>query len=202
MRIIVLIFVVATFAAENCLGLFHYKRDKWNAANPTKTLNPYNGKASVVYLHPTVTPYCGIPQSANCKKVIKDLQTNHMKNNCSDLGYNFVVGGCTGVFEGAGWDQVAPFSENDVEPSIHIGVVGTYKDHIVSRSVAYTVKALIDEGVSKNRISSDFTVKCSYNMDKPLRFASSFGNIFPSFKCDQEREECNGSMDYDYVEVQ
>jgi len=40
--------------------------------------------------------------------------------------YSYVVGGCTGVFEGVGWNKKAPFAEEEEIPSIHLAVVGKY----------------------------------------------------------------------------
>jgi hypothetical protein len=43
---------------------------------------------------------------------------------------SFVVGGCTGIFPGCGWDCVSPMSEKYRRPSVSIAVAGTYSGSI------------------------------------------------------------------------
>ncbi|XP_065349850.1 peptidoglycan-recognition protein SC1a/b-like [Cloeon dipterum] len=147
---------------DSCSGLYHYNRNAWSASQPKSAPAGFNQKAQLIYLHPTQTDYCG-NNNIDCKRTMRSIQKMHMENGCDDIGFNFAVGGCTGIFEGSGWSGMSPFSVDDDVPTVHIGVIGKYSTgQSIPSNVQQTVVSLVNEGIQSQKIDPNAEYRCVY----------------------------------------
>lgn len=77
----------------------------------------------------------------------------------ADIGYNFLVGEDGNVYEGRGWSLVGAHCVGYNSKSIGISVIGDYTSRKPTAAALNTVKALIQCGISKGLIRSNYVLR-------------------------------------------
>ncbi|CAB3381972.1 Hypothetical predicted protein [Cloeon dipterum] len=133
-----------------------FNRRTWGARTASSPLARFDGPASLVVIHTTNTNPCSIPSM--CKSVVRDLQIKNIASNSSDIAYNFLIGCCSGVYEGTGWDYKAPISHNYKDPAIHVALIGKFDESAVPTHMSQSLRALISESQLRNKLKNSFTI--------------------------------------------
>ncbi|XP_065353701.1 peptidoglycan-recognition protein SC1a-like [Cloeon dipterum] len=198
---VLLALAASVFVIDSCSGLHHYNRNSWSASRPKRAPSGFNQKAQLIYLHPTQTDYCG-NNNIDCKRTMRSIQKMHMENGCDDIGFNFAVGGCTGIFEGSGWRGMSPFAMDDDVPSVHIGVIGRYsRGQYIPSNVQQTVVSLVNEGIQSQKIDANAEYRCVYFDGDHSGFELQIPNRSEKVSCIKSvgRNCFNQRAGYDYI---
>ncbi|KAM3964005.1 peptidoglycan-recognition protein LB-like [Aphomia sociella] len=139
---------------ENEYPFPFYTREDWNAEpstdiRPLKTPTPY-----VVIHHTYIPPACN--DTKQCKADMKAMQDYHKSLDWGDIGYNFCVGSEGGAYEGRGWETIGIHASAANSVSIGICLIGDWREELPPAQQLQTTKALIEEGVKRGYISSDY----------------------------------------------
>lgn len=85
------------------------------------------------------------------------MQTFHIEGKqWLDIGYNFVVGGDGGAYEGRGWDAVGAHTYGYNIKGIGICFIGTFTALLPPPEQMRAAKLLIEEGVKLGKISTEY----------------------------------------------
>lgn len=131
-------------------------RAEWGARpaqGPVNDLPVYPPPFVVVHHSATV----GCTSQTICSARVRSFQNYHMDHNkWSDIGYNFLVGEDGLVYEGRGWGKRGAHCPKFNPKSIGICVIGNFTSHEPNLIAIETLKDLIEFGVSKGEIQSDY----------------------------------------------
>ncbi|XP_031764356.2 peptidoglycan-recognition protein LB [Galleria mellonella] len=131
-----------------------YSRADWNA-DPSTDVRPLITPAPYVVIHHTYEPpACN--DTAQCEAAMKSMQDYHKSLDWGDIGYNFCVGSEGGAYEGRGWEVVGIHAGKANSISIGICLIGDWREQLPPVQQLETTKALIEEGVKRGFISSDY----------------------------------------------
>ncbi|GJQ76920.1 putative animal peptidoglycan recognition proteins homologous to Bacteriophage T3 lysozyme [Trypoxylus dichotomus] len=131
-------------------------RRKWVAEPADKTV-PLRTPVSKVLIVETSTASC--TNQSDCIFIVRHLQSNHKEGNSLwDIRYNFLVGGDGNAYEGRGWTQLSATLPTCSDNSIGIALIGTFKYVAPPENQVNTVQRLINLGVKKGYISTDYKV--------------------------------------------
>lgn len=90
--------------------------------------------------------------------MVKEIQTQHIKDGSSDIIYNFIVSGDGRVYVGCGFKIKGDHTFHHNDKSICIAFTGSYDKRGPSDTQVDAAKALIEFGVKNNFIASDYTL--------------------------------------------
>jgi hypothetical protein len=92
-----------------------------------------------------------------CSLLVRDIQQFHIhKNNWSDIGYNFLVGGDGNIYEGRGWTFIGSHTKNHNAESIGISLIGKFDMASPTDVQFLSTKKLMEYGWKKNKMSIDY----------------------------------------------
>jgi len=85
------------------------------------------------------------------------MQMYHIESfGWADIGYNFIVGGDGGVYEGRGWDKIGAHAKGYNNVSIGVNMIGTFIDLMPTKNQMKSVKILFEEGVRLGKVAPDY----------------------------------------------
>ncbi|CAF1259826.1 unnamed protein product [Adineta steineri] len=159
-----------TTGTGNCPNII--SRAGWGARAATSKTNMAT-PVSYVVIHHTTGGTCTTKDS--CISKMKGFQNYHMDSNgWADIGYNFLVGEDGNVYEGRGWSLVGAHCIGYNSKSIGISVIGDYTSPKPNTAALNAVKALIQCGISKGIIQSNYILRGHRDLDS----TSCPGNTF------------------------
>uniref|UniRef100_A0A0C9RBE2 PGRP-LB_0 protein n=1 Tax=Fopius arisanus TaxID=64838 RepID=A0A0C9RBE2_9HYME len=133
-------------------------RKEWNARNVSgleplwTTPTPY-----VVVHHGGILHYCY--DQPECSEIVRSYQDLHIdKNHWLDIGYHFVIGEDSNVYEGRGWDYIGAHSPGYNSQSIGVSVIGDFSHFLPNEGALKALDSLITCGVALGKISPDYNV--------------------------------------------
>ncbi|XP_015122499.2 uncharacterized protein LOC107044927 [Diachasma alloeum] len=133
-------------------------RREWNARNVSgleplwTTPIPY-----VVVHHGGILHYCY--DQPECSAIVRSYQDLHIdKNHWLDIGYHFVIGEDSNVYEGRGWDYVGAHAPGYNSQSIGVSVIGDFSHFLPNDGALKALDELIACGVALGKISPDYRV--------------------------------------------
>lgn len=95
----------------------------------------------------------------SCGNIVKGIQSNSINSNCSDLPYNFLVGGDGQTYEGRGWSFESGFDNiPNKNISLTIGVIGNFTVLEPPKQQIEEMKALIRESIRKQKLLASYKV--------------------------------------------
>ncbi|XP_045463930.1 peptidoglycan-recognition protein 1-like isoform X2 [Harmonia axyridis] len=99
-------------------------RENWDAADVEnhEYLNVPSKKLILVF---TNTPNCY--DQPNCTKEVHKMQEESLRNNKTDIPYNFLLAEDTRIYEGRGWKyapDISPYSDNSTLAFAFLGIPG------------------------------------------------------------------------------
>lgn len=132
-------------------------RTDWGAIS-TKNLIPLNNSLVVqVLVFHTRGEQCKDLHS--CGKIVKSIQANSINSNCSDLPYNFLIGGDGQTYEGRGWIFESGFDDvPNKNISLTIGVIGNFTVLEPPKQQIEEIKAWIRESIRKQKLVAIYKV--------------------------------------------
>ena len=90
---------------------------------------------------------------------MKGIQNYHMNNrHWSDIGYSFLVGEDGKIYEGRGWDRVGAHTLGYNRLGLAASFMGNFMKDTPSKAALDAVKALIQCGISKGKISHSYAL--------------------------------------------
>ncbi|XP_063975809.1 uncharacterized protein LOC135161815 [Diachasmimorpha longicaudata] len=133
-------------------------RNEWKARNVSgyellwTSPTPY-----VVVHHGGILNYCY--DQPECSAVVRSYQDLHIdKNHWIDIGYQFVIGEDSNVYEGRGWDYIGAHAPGYNSQSIGISIIGDFSHFLPNDGALKALNDLIACGVSLGKISPDYRV--------------------------------------------
>ncbi|CAG9857299.1 unnamed protein product [Phyllotreta striolata] len=103
-----------------------YSRSDWNATPPTDSKPLSIIPPPYVVVHHSATASCKNHQ--DCRTLVKSIQNYHMQDEgWCDIGYNFLIGGDGGIYEGRGWGIHGAHVVKYNARSIGICLLGNYQ---------------------------------------------------------------------------
>ncbi|KAL4711872.1 hypothetical protein ACJJTC_006041 [Scirpophaga incertulas] len=131
-----------------------YKRADWKAT-PATEVEPLSTPVQYVVIHHTYIP--GACHTADqCKLSMQSMQHYHQSLEWGDIGYNFCVGSEGGAYEGRGWEVRGIHAGRANSISVGICLIGDWRTEVPPAKQLQTTKELIEYGVSKGFIRSDY----------------------------------------------
>lgn len=113
------------FATESICPRIISRRE-WGARN-SSGLEPLwtSPTPYVVVHHGGILHYCY--DQTGCSEIVRSYQDLHMdKNHWLDIGYQFVIGEDSNVYEGRGWDAIGAHSPGYNSQSIGVSIIGDF----------------------------------------------------------------------------
>ncbi|XP_063913546.1 peptidoglycan-recognition protein SB1-like [Zophobas morio] len=130
-------------------------RSQWGAAAPKRVIRLRQNPPPFVVVHHSDTPVCN--SESQCKTRIKNIQSQHMKNNgWDDIGYNFVIGGDGNVYEGRGWGIFGSHVPRYNGKSIGIVLIGNFNTQRPPQTQLDALKNLIACAKENNYVKADY----------------------------------------------
>lgn len=156
---LIIVVYVATAADEDFFPdakpLRIVTRNEWLAQPPKEVLTPLKLPVNRVIIAHTATEGCTTQTS--CVYRVRFIQEQHIgSQNFGDIGYNFLIGGDGNVYEGRGWLTVGAFLIGQNSKSEGIAFIGNYNNLAPTDEQMQTLEALLENGVKKGYITSDF----------------------------------------------
>lgn len=152
-----------------------YSRLNWGALPQRDTPPLLPVPSSVVIISHTATRACAT--FTECSNETQYVQYSFLQKGHRDIGYNFLVGGDGGIYEGRGWD-----TQNSLRAkSLSISFIGDFNKDLLSDTVQNATKALLDEGVTLGMLSESYKL-IGENQTSPLRFYSPGWNAVKEIK--------------------
>ena len=140
----------------DCSNVNIISRDSWGARRPTSTSTIYT-PVSDFFIHHTEGRAC--TTFSRCVSRMKGIQNYHMNHKgWSDIGYSFLVGGDGNIYEGRGWDRVGTHTEGYNSRGLAASFMGSFTTHTPRTAALDAVKALIQCGISKGKISYSYAL--------------------------------------------
>jgi hypothetical protein len=88
---------------------------------------------------------------------MRKMQMYHIESfGWADIGYNFVVGGDGGVYEGRGWDKIGAHAKGYNKVSIGLNFIGTFIDVMPTAQQMRAAKLLFEEGVRLGKVQPNY----------------------------------------------
>uniref|UniRef100_A0A452HC73 Peptidoglycan-recognition protein n=1 Tax=Gopherus agassizii TaxID=38772 RepID=A0A452HC73_9SAUR len=138
------------FGAKNIIILLPtiITRSQWGARAPRNRV-PLSTPVPYVIIYHTAGSSC-ISQ-ASCSQLVRSIQNYHMDSNgWADIGYNFLIGEDSRVYEGRGWSTV--------------GLLGTFSSRVPSAAALNIAQDLIQCAVNMGSRSSSYILKGHHNV--------------------------------------
>ncbi|XP_055384729.1 peptidoglycan-recognition protein LF-like [Condylostylus longicornis] len=133
-------------------------RKNWLAQPPSSLLSDLVHPTKYVIISQTATDTCDT--QSECIFRVRLIQALHMESRWyDDISYNFLIGGDGSVYEGRGWDKVGVHTRGYNQISIGIAFIGNFNEIEPNKNQLEAAKLLIDEGVRKGKLSSDYILK-------------------------------------------
>ncbi|KZC08445.1 Peptidoglycan-recognition protein LE, partial [Dufourea novaeangliae] len=131
------------------------ERNEWGAQPPSEPLTKMKLPVPYVIISHTATEICST--QSECTLHVRFAQTFHIESRgWSDIAYNFLVGGDGYVYVGRSWDYMGAHAFGFNNISIGISFIGTFNTVIPRESQLFVAKRLIELGVDKGKIASDY----------------------------------------------
>ncbi|XP_071564587.1 uncharacterized protein [Temnothorax nylanderi] len=130
------------------------ERDEWGARPPSESLRPRKLPVPYVIICHTVTAFC--TTQSKCANQLRIMQDYQMKNNFSDIAYNFLVGGDGLAYVGRSWNYKGAHSSDYNGISIGIGFIGDFTSVVPPKTQLNAAQKLIEFGVEAKKIASDY----------------------------------------------
>lgn len=132
-------------------------RNDWGAIT-TQNLTPLNNSFVIqILVFHTRGEKCD--DLISCGKIVRRIQSNWINSNCTDLPYNFLVGGDGQTYEGRGWNIESGFDDvPNKNISLSIGVIGTFTVQEPSKQQIEEMKAWIRESIRKKKLYAKYKV--------------------------------------------
>ncbi|CAF0916537.1 unnamed protein product [Brachionus calyciflorus] len=132
-------------------------RTEWGARAPIST-NPMANPVPYVVIHHGASVPCNTKSS--CISVVKGYQNLHMDTNkWDDIGYSFIVGEDSNVYEGRGWSRTGAHAPGFNSNSIGICVIGDFTSRNPNSLAIEAVKNLIQCGVDLGKIKPTYSLR-------------------------------------------
>ncbi|XP_062033145.1 peptidoglycan recognition protein 1 [Lepus europaeus] len=121
----------------------------------------------VVVSH-TAGSSCSSPDA--CQQQAQNVQHYHARTlGWCDVGYNFLIGEDGLVYEGRGWDIKGDHAGPTWNPiSIGITFMGNYMDRVPPARALRAAQSLLNCGVARGALSSNYEVKGHRDVQKTL----------------------------------
>ncbi|XP_059476113.1 peptidoglycan-recognition protein LC-like [Neocloeon triangulifer] len=132
----------------------YYSRIDW-LAQPVDVSDPLHHPVEFVIISHSATNPCY--NHTQCVLQVRKIQMFHIESfGWADIGYNFVVGGEGGIYEGRGWDKIGAHAKGYNNRSIGVNFIGTYVTVLPSERQMMAAKILIEEGVRLGKVSPEY----------------------------------------------
>ncbi|XP_034950990.1 peptidoglycan-recognition protein SC2-like [Chelonus insularis] len=133
-------------------------RSEWKARNVTgHQLLPISPVPYVVIHHGGILQYCY--DQKECSRIVRSYQDLHIDTNrWLDIGYNFVIGEDSNIYEGRGWDYVGAHAPGYNTQSIGVSIIGDFSHFLPNRGALEALHNLIECGVSLGKISTNYSI--------------------------------------------
>lgn len=132
-------------------------RNDWGAVS-TQNLIPLNNSLvfQILVFH-TRGEQCKDLHS--CGSIVRSIQSNSIQSNCSDLPYNFLVGGDGQTYEGRGWSFESGFDQVPKSNiSLTVGFIGNFTVLQPPKQQIEEMKAWIRESIRKQKLAANYKV--------------------------------------------
>lgn len=135
----------------------YVSRDVWSA-NPPRSVDKFPGPIPFVIIHHSYEPAaCYTP--ADCCKAMQTMQRFHQHDRgWNDIGYSFAIGGDGRIYQGRGFNVVGAHAPRYNDKSVGICLIGDWTVDLPPENMLKAVQTLIDYGVRKNIIASNYTL--------------------------------------------
>nr|BBI93168.1 peptidoglycan recognition protein [Bathymodiolus septemdierum] len=140
----------------DCSGVTIISRDSWGARRPRST-STIHTPVRDFFIHHTKGRTCAT--FSTCVSQMKGIQNYHMNNKrWSDIGYSFLVGEDGKIYEGRGWDRVGAHTLGYNRLGLAASFMGNFMTYTPRKAALDAVKALIQCGISKGKISHSYAL--------------------------------------------
>nr|AXS59127.1 peptidoglycan recognition protein SD2 [Leguminivora glycinivorella] len=135
-----------------------YLRDRWEAREPKKTPERLTiDPAPYIIIHHSDTPGC--EDFDSCSKRIRSIQNHHMDvNGWDDIGYNILIGGDGGMYEGRELHIRGAHSPDYNNRSVGICFIGDFQSKLPNSKAINTAKQLITLFKNGIVLTSNYTL--------------------------------------------
>lgn len=129
----------------------------WGGNNASEPLDPLKLPVDKVIIAHTVTEGCETRDG--CSYRARFIQAYHMDTlNWEQVGYNFMIGGDGGVYEGRGWDYVGAHTVPYNRISIGIAFIGDFDHMEPTEQQLKACLLLMDEGVRLKKLKPEYKI--------------------------------------------
>ncbi|XP_030400216.1 LOW QUALITY PROTEIN: peptidoglycan recognition protein 3-like [Gopherus evgoodei] len=138
-------------------------RSQWGARAPRDRVQ-LSTPVPYVIIHHTAGSSC-ISQ-ASCSQLVRGIQNYHMDSKgWADIGYNFLIGEDSRVYEGRGWSTMGAHAKNWNHKSLGFSFLGTFSSRVPSAAALNIAQDLIQCAVNRGSLSSSYTLKGHRNVN-------------------------------------
>jgi len=130
-------------------------RAEWGARTRRHNASYIVGAVNMTFVHHTAWNTCLDRDS--CVREVRKVQDYHMDSRgWDDIGYTFMIGDDGRVYEGRGWTVVGAHTLHYNSVSYGMCIMFNFMDVVPSGAALQTLKALIECGITKGYITSDY----------------------------------------------
>jgi peptidoglycan recognition protein LC len=110
------------------------------------------------------------------------MQMYHIESfGWDDIGYNFIVGGDGGVYEGRGWDKMGSHAKGYNNNSIGINMIGTFTTVLPTEQQMRSLRILMEEGVRLGKVDPNYRLIGHRQVSNTESPGSKFFNVLQTW---------------------
>ncbi|CAC5407394.1 PGRP [Mytilus coruscus] len=142
----------------DCSNVKIISRDSWGARRPGSTSTIYTPVPDFFIHHTTGGACTSFSSCISQMKIIQDYHMDDANHRWADIGYSFLVGEDGKIYEGRGWDQVGAHTLGYNSRGLAASFMGNFETHAPNSAALNAVKALIQCGISKGKVSQSYAL--------------------------------------------
>ncbi|KAG9509564.1 Peptidoglycan-recognition protein SB1 [Fragariocoptes setiger] len=145
-------------ANSACDRIRFVTRQAWGAVEPTAAVYQARQAASRVFVHQAWDGQtCNDVDS--CIVRVRSIQAyNQQQKGWPDIGYNFLIAGNGGVFEGLGWMKQGFHTLNYNDESLGVAFIGTFHDSAPNARMEQAFRDLIECSVARGYLVANHAI--------------------------------------------